>query len=214
MDYQAADLAKHANARLVLGNAAYLNSNNAGGSWRILAFDPFASPSADKVDGYIGAQKASHGVTTLMIDRVSDPAMLLTKLSIATYNAFLLYDEPTATLGTFGADGAFVGSSVRAFAQAGGTVVVLSGGSGTNEMWDFVGQAQLFATKGFVVSAGNKALTVPVAASGDVVAAGVANVFSSAPPVGTWVLVPDPGAIAVVVEQGSGGLVVVHRPVN
>jgi hypothetical protein len=209
---------KHSNARLLLGNSVFLNSASAGGTWKVLAFDPFGSPSAANVDTIVNAQKGSHGVTTLTIDHVTDPAMTLSKLNIASYNALVVYDQPAAATGELGNEGAFLGSSVRAFAKAGGTVVILSGGTGIDEMWDFVGQAQLFGTTGFALvssdAASSPPLTVPPPVSSDVTVQGVSNVFISFVELGAWSITLDAGADVVVTTQVTGAAVAVHRSVN
>lgn len=204
--------ANKASVRKLLGNAAYLNSVAASGTWKILAYDPFASPSRANATTIVQGEALSHSVTTLTIDVVTDPPTALGSLSVTSYQTFLVFDQPSAPAGEMGSEGLILGNAMRSFAKAGGNVVILSGGTGVNEMWDFAAKAQLFATTGFVFDALNPQPTL-VNSSSDVLGQGIASVFSSAPNVGFWQITLDPLAVDVIDFQAGGAIVAVDRSV-
>jgi hypothetical protein len=196
----------------VLANAVYLNSPRPDASWHVLGFDPSASPTSADVDGVITKYAAAHGVTTPQITHSTTAADAIAKLGSTSFDTFLIYDEPTAAKGSLGTAGTSLSATLTSFTKNGGNVVVLSSGTGTNEMWSFASKAQVMLTTGFTK------LTLPTAlannASFDGVGQGVSSVFAGVTNTGFWTVQLDATIVDVIDTAGSGDPVVLHRAVS
>ena len=191
----------------VLGNAAFLGSINTGGYWRILAFDPYKSPSANDVDAVLAAQAPQRGITNLKITRTTTAPTFSTTLSGKKFDAVLIYDQPGAPKDALGQAGAQVGAALGAYATKGGVILVLASGKGQAEMWALVEQASLFPTTGFETLP--KSALLDQYAPFDPLLTGVPVGLAAPPSAGAWTLPKGPWNV-VLAEHATGRPVVVH----
>lgn len=138
MDYQQA--AKNSAQTTLIGNAVLLPSHN---PVRILAYTEYA-PAAESalVNQNIGFAAAARG-RTYTITALPKASGATSALTIGNYDVFLVYDQTAAPKGELAQVGSAwqKNSVVDSFAAAGGTVIVLSGG--TSEMDQFLSSAEL-----------------------------------------------------------------------
>ena len=201
----------HTGERRMLGNAAFLGVSSAGGHWKVVGFDPHASPTVPAVDGMLKSEAPSRGVTDLEIVHLDTVAAMLATVSPAQANVVVVYDQPKASVGELSALGAELAVSLDAFARAGGVVVVLSGGLGANEMWAFATEAGLFPTTGFHVLPG--ASILDVTAPLDALCVGVATPLAAPVSAGWWELPSGGNWDVVLSDHVTQKPLVVHRAV-
>jgi hypothetical protein len=194
----------------LLGNAVYLAAAQSNGSWKMLGFDPHGSPTRGTVDVIVAQQASSHGISNLSVSYAVDTSELLAQLSIQSFDALLVYDQPGAPAGALASEGATVELALRSFSSAGGTVVVLGGGGGVNEMWAFVQSANILPT----VSSSRLSLPTSLhnSAPADGVGIGVATVFAARPNTASWLLSSPEGTVVVDTSLGAKPIVI-HKPV-
>ena len=198
--------------RKLLGNAVFLGSSNTSGHWRAVGFDPFGSPSVTAVDSMLAIQAIAHGATDYKLAHAKDTATLLSALSIKKSNVVVFYDQPKAKGGDMLALGGVLAGPLDAFSRAGGVVVVLSGGQGSNQMWAFAQQAGLFPVTGFSVLASNAVLEGDAPLDG--LSVGIAMPFAAPLFTGAWLFETSGEDWDVVLrDQGTKAPVVLHRAV-
>ena len=201
----------HVGERRMLANAAFLGATSGSGTWRILGYDAHASPTVPAIDGMLHLEAASHGVTDLTIVHVVSVTAMLETLAPAHANAVVFYDQPKAVAGALSDLGAALAGALDAFTRAGGIVIVLSGGSGPNEMWALAVEAALFPTTGFHPLGAGAALDG--AAPLDALSVGVATPIAAPVHAGTWELAAGGTWDVVLRDHATQGPVVVHRAV-
>jgi hypothetical protein len=200
----------HTEERKLIGNAVYLGANAAGGTWRVMGFDPFAAPSASTVDGIVVAQATSHGVGKLQLSHAKSVAGLLAGLSKKTVDTVVVYDASTATAPALAAAGEAAGPSLAAFAKAGGVVIVIA--SATGSMGVFVTQANLAPVVDLSpVSPSASLLNV---APGDAVGLGVSTFFAASNNTAGWMMADATPAFLGVVDAPGARPVVLHAVVH
>lgn len=138
---------RNAQPTVLLGNAVFLPLPQHD-PVRILAYDEFASSGvATKVDTTIGWAATARN-RTFQLSRISNGADVPTTLSILEYRVFLVYDQPNAPSGALGNDGNLWQQTLNAFVRAGGTVIVLDGADGVDQMPDLLTKADLLSVTG------------------------------------------------------------------
>ena len=151
MDYQTA--APGTPQTVLMGNAAFLPSHR---PVRILAYVEFASATTiAKVNQDLGyaAQATS---STYSLNTLAQSNRISAQLSVSKYDLFLIYDQTLAASGKLATIGAawHASSVLDSFTAAGGTIVVLSGG--TSEMDQFMSASQLLDVSAQTVVTGAK----------------------------------------------------------
>ena len=198
--------------RKLLGNAVFLGASNTSGHWRAVGFDPFGSPSVTAVDSMLATQAIAHGATDYKLAHATDTATLLSALSIKKSNVVVIYDQPKAKGGDMLELGGVLAAPLDAFSRAGGVVVVLSGGQGSNQMWAFAQQAGLFPAIGFSVLPSTAVLEG--AAPLDGISVGIAMPFAAPLFTGAWLFETSGGDWDIVLrDQATKAPVVLHRAV-
>ena len=196
-------------ARILLGNAAFLGSATAAGHWHVLGFDAFASTSVSLVDGVLVDRAASHGISDLKVVHTKDVPLFLATMAASKIDAVIFYDAPNAPAGSLGAAGAALATAMSAFR---GVAVVITGGEGRNEMWALAAQAGLFPVTGFTpFPAAPPKATLDCPAPLDPLAVGLAGSFPASPLAGSWDLPPGGDWDVVVRDHASEKPVVAHR---
>lgn len=144
MDYAwAQDQTSHTT---LLGNATIFLPRR--GRVRILGFTTWAPASVrNQVNKVIG-WSATSLTKTYTLDAITDPATLSSRLNIADYDVFLMYEQSDAPPGELATLGGGWAQTLQSFAEAGGVVVVLDGAQGVNEMPDFINTAGLLPLLG------------------------------------------------------------------
>jgi hypothetical protein len=124
----------------LLGNAVFLPLFN---PVKILAYNQFAVASVlTRVNQTIEWASQLRG-SGYRITYVSTPEAVNEQLKKPDYDVFLVYDQalaPTGTLATYGTQWA---KTLESFSFVGGTIIVLSGATGTKEMGQLLTNARL-----------------------------------------------------------------------
>jgi Stigma-specific protein, Stig1 len=131
----------------VLANAVFLPPVN---PVRVLAYTRGATPAGvSKVNALLAAEGSVRG-RTATITAATSAAMVVSSLSVMSFEVLLVHDldlapsgEPRST-----AEGWEASSVITSFARAGGVVVVLNGGDGTGEMHELISAANLLQVSG------------------------------------------------------------------
>jgi hypothetical protein len=195
----------------VLSNAVLIPRAN---PLRVLSFEEYANPSSITHVSAILHDAALEVGRTLAVTSTVDESAIPSALAAATVDVVLIHDQPGAAPGALAILGSTWAESLAAFTQAGGVVVVLDGGTGTDEMPAFVTATGLLAVSSDTpVSVGT---ALDVSSTTDVVGNGVLSPYAAQahtvavdtdPPGASvvWVVeVPNPESspIPVVVHKG------------
>jgi hypothetical protein len=133
------------------------------------------------------------------------------KLAVANYDVFLIYDQPLAATGDLATAGTLWNGAVDAFARGGGIVIALDGATGIAEMKDLLTDSGILPVSAETVVTGTQlvvtARTDGLASSGGVSTPLAAKKNSVA---FTTSLVPDINHVFVVMNQDATLPVVVH----
>ncbi len=119
----------------VLSNAVLIPRAN---PLRVLSFEEYANPSSITHVSAILHDAALEVGRTLAVTSTVDESAIPSALAAATIDVVLIHDQPGAAPGALAILGSTWAESLAAFTQAGGVVVVLDGGTGTDEMPAFV----------------------------------------------------------------------------
>ncbi len=207
MDYQTA--AADTPQTVLLGNAVFLPRRK---PLRILAYTQYTSPSGRaKVDQAVGFAGTALN-RMFSITALDNFTKISAQLSITKFDTFLIYDQTAAPPGQMATVGAawHASSVLDSFAAAGGTIVVLSGG--TTEMDQFLSSSQLLDVSAQAVVTGQKLYNW---AGGNVVGSGVLSPFLAPASSCTFTTtVTTAGYDTLVIGDSqavTGAPVVVHR---
>jgi hypothetical protein len=157
----------------VLGNAALLPARP---TVRMLSYERYANSTAvGRAKAIVNAVAGQRGRAVSFTATVTDSDIVST-LTVANYDALIVYDQSNAPAGALGALGAAWNTSLTAFTKAGGAVIVLDGNSGTTrEMPSFATNAGLLTVTQHRSLASGTA--VDVVAPTDTVGAGVLSPY-------------------------------------
>ena len=181
---------------------------------RALAYARYADPQAVANVGTILSAYASANGRGLAITSTNNDGDIPSMLNTTSYDLLLVYDQeaaPTTALGTLGGSWQ---STLTAYTQAGGAVVVLDGAAGTTqEMPDFITQAGLLdvTAQGSVAATTNLTNNAPNDSLGNAVASPYRGTADTA-----WLSVDTSSGniIFVIFDATDNQPVVIHRTVN
>ncbi|HEY5960590.1 MAG TPA: hypothetical protein VIV60_28750 [Polyangiaceae bacterium] len=126
-------------ATQLLGNAVFLPLFN---PVKILAYDQYVSPTVrtrvDQTIEWASALRRAYRITY-----ISSPEAVNQQLKKPDFDVFLVYDQPLAPAGTLGTYGTQWAKTLESFSHVGGTIVVLSGATGTKEMGQLLTNSRL-----------------------------------------------------------------------
>jgi hypothetical protein len=192
----------------LLGNAVFLSAKQ---PVRVFAYNRYTVAAVQRqvntTIGWAAPSPQSYSITTVNVDEDVPK-----ELSPVNYEVFLVYDQPTAPTGALRTLGAAWAQALTSFAKAGGTVIVLDGGTG--EMWDFLASAALLEVSGEVPLSGQ----LYVRAGTDALAQRTVSPFQALNRTCGFLtsIEPDFATVFVVTDTASGAWgnpVVVHRAI-
>lgn len=196
----------------LIGNAAFIKRS---GTVRILAYTEYVTATAkSRVDAAIGYAAQSRN-RMFTVAALAKSTMATAMLNIANYDVFLVYDQTEAPAGTLASVGAAwkASSVIDSYVAAGGTVIVLSGG--TSEMDEFLSNSELLDVSKQTAVTGN---TLYNNAPGDALGSQVISPFLAPVDSCTFTTTTTPDMSTVfVVRDKAGGLgkpVVIHRVIE
>jgi hypothetical protein len=198
-------------ARL-LSNAVFLPPTN---PLRILSYEQYAIASQVTNAKSVLTQSAQSSGRTIQFTVVTSSTLIPTDVMSGSYDVLLIYDQGNAPAGSLATIGASWQSSLQAFVDTGGDVVVLDGASGANpEMATLMSSAGLLDTTTEVPIAQNTQLLVKAPA--DAVGTFVLSPYAAQTSSVSFVVAgaPDAGTMVYVVDESTdAGLVpvVIHR---
>ena len=211
-DYDtAANLNGSAQAR-VLANAVFLGTPRgpSGTEIDLLTYAHYADSAAlTQVQRILNASTPA-GRTLVNIVTTNDDDV--TNLTFASYGVLLVLDEPSAPSGELGTLGTTWSNAISSFAQAGGVVIFLDGGTGVDEMSALVSGTGVLTVSADTPLAPNT--HVNVLPTGDVIGVGVTNPYAVAPNSVTVTTEPNGGNVVYVVAPPTDASllpVVVHK---
>jgi hypothetical protein len=198
----------------VLSNAVFIPQAN---PLRVLEYARYAPTQAvTQIASILGAVATNLG-RTLQIHATSTDADIPSSLSLQNYDVFLVPDQSTAPSGALAMLGPSTGGNwapaLASFAQSGGVVVVLDGGTGTGEMPQFLTNAGLLDVTAQTALAART--EIDDVARGDVESVGLVTPYLSSG--NTVSLTTEPSSQNVVYvlvtggDAGSGAPVVIHK---
>jgi hypothetical protein len=207
-DYQSTD-PYTAQAR-VLSNAVFMPHAN---PLRALSFEEYASPSAVSHVSIILQDVAQQLGRTLTLSSTVDETAVTTALAAGAVDVLVVHDQPNAAPGALAALGSSWAASLAAFTLAGGVVVVLDGGTGTDEMPNWVTATGLLSVQSDEALATGTELDV--VSTTDVVGIGVLSPYAAESNSVTVETEPNGGTVVWVVNvpnpESSPSPVVVHK---
>jgi hypothetical protein len=189
----------------VLSNAVFLGQpRGPGNDVHVLVYTGFADATAITQVDTLLHQATPPGEN--LVDPMTMNAADVAGLTFASYSVLLVLDQPRAQAGVddLGAVGASWSSAVTAFAQAGGIVVFLDGGTGGDQMPALVSATGLLSVSSDTAlpgGGGGSGTRFDVLPSGDVVAVGVTSPYAAAG-----------SSVSVVAEPNGGNVVYVVAP--
>jgi hypothetical protein len=198
----------------VLSNAVFIPQAN---PLRVLEYDRYVPAQAvTQIASILGAVATSLG-RTLQIHPTSTDADIPASLSLQNYDVLLVPDQSTAPAGALAMLGPSSGGNwapaLASFAQGGGVVVVLDGGTGTGEMPQFLTNAGLLDVTAQTALAART--EIDDIARGDVESVGLVTPYLSSG--NTVSLTTEPNGQNVVYvlvtggDAGGGAPVVIHK---
>jgi hypothetical protein len=194
----------------VLSNAVFIPRAN---PLRVLSFEEYANPSAVAHASAILEDVAQQVGRTLALTSTGDEAAVSAALSAGALDVLLIHDQPNAPSGTLASLGATWAASLTAFAQAGGVIVILDGGTGVDEMPGFVSATGLLVVGSDTLLSDGTALEVD--SNTDVVGIGVLSPYAAESHSVTVDTEPNGGSVVWVVDvpnpESSPSPVVVHK---
>jgi hypothetical protein len=195
-----------ASSRKLLGNAVFMPAHE---PLRLLDYREHSSTQQiGHVDAAIASEATARARTvarTIAGAASAVPALL----DDDSYDVLLVHHQPMAATGELGQTGSLWAPAIEAFTSAGGVVVVLATGAGTDEMAQLLTNAGLLATSGFASVTGSPLYNQ---APGDVIGLGVLSPFLAKPTTSILEAAELPSALLTyVVTSSDGEPVVVHR---
>jgi hypothetical protein len=203
-DYATAPSTFSSQAR-VLSNATLLPSSN---PLRVLSYEQYAdSTSVKNAEGVVNGEAKQLGRTINFVATTSAQTVSST-IDVNAYDVLLVHDQKNAPAGTLASIGTTWGSDghVASFLQAGGVVIVLTGGSGTAQMPALATNAQLLS----IASQSSITGSLSVLAPADAIGSGVVSPYIPKPSTVTLDTEQSGGNVVWVVAQ-NGAPVVVHK---
>lgn len=155
----------------LLGNAIFLTNQT---PVRILAYTEYASAAGVTTTNSTIQSAAQSRGRSYQITEEDDGSLVASALNRDDYDVLLVYDQVNAPSGALATLGASWAVPARSFAEAGGVVLVLAGGSGTNQMHAFITQLGILATSGVTDRSGEIFF---VQQASDALAANLTNQF-------------------------------------
>ncbi len=150
---------------------------------------------------------------TLQLTPTSTDADIPNSLSLQSYDVFLVPDQSSAPTGALATTGSDWAATLASFAQSGGVVVVLDGGTGTGEMPQFLTNTGLLQVTAHAALPARTELDD--VARGDVESVGLVTPYLSSG--NTMSLTTEPNSQSVVYvlvtggDGGTGAPVVIHK---
>ncbi|HSY23962.1 MAG TPA: hypothetical protein VK841_17660 [Polyangiaceae bacterium] len=197
-----------------LSNAVFIPQAN---PLRVLEYDRYATHQAlGQIGSILNAVAVNLG-RTLTIIATSIDADIPNSLSLQNYDVFLMPDQSTAPAGALAslgsASGGNWGPTLASFAQNGGVVVVLDGGTGTGEMPQFLTSSGLLdVTAQTELPARTELDDI---ARGDVESVGLVAPYLSSGNVVSLTTEPNGSSVVYVIvtggDSGAGAPVVIHK---
>ncbi len=198
----------------VLSNAVFIPQTN---PLRVLSYERYADAVAvSRITTILNGVARQLGRTLNLTETIND-ADIPNTLSLQNFDVLLVPDQPTAPAGALGALGPGGGGNwgvvLASFAQSGGVVVVLDGGTGVGEMPAFVtGTGLLTITAQAPVAVGTQLQDV---ARADVEGIGLVSPYAAgANSVSVTTEAAGGDVVYVVVDSNDAGVgppVVVHK---
>jgi hypothetical protein len=171
-DYADSTLAESSAQVTMLGNAVF---QSVATMVRILAYDEFADrATVARIESWLMAMAAARG-KSVTISKPSDWTAVPQRLTVAEYQAFLVYDQALAPNHQMATTGTLWNAAMSAFAKGGGIIVALDGGS-AGRMIDFLNNGGLLEVSGETDVTGTQ---LSVDAPTDVVGLNLPNVFAA-----------------------------------
>jgi len=134
MDYADNTLAPSSDQVTLLANSVLFGNSAAV---RVLSYDEFADAAmVAKIQMWLAAAAATNR-RTVAFTKAGPWTSVPPQLAVANYQIFLIYDQSRAEVGEMETAGTFLNHAMEAFAQGGGVIVALDGGT-TGRMRDLL----------------------------------------------------------------------------
>ncbi len=207
-DYQSTN--PYTSQAQVLANAVFIPHAN---PLRVLSFEEYADVSAVAHVSIILQDTALQLGRTVSLTSTVDELAVTTAMDAGAMDVLLVHDQPNAAPGALATLGSNWAASLNAFTLAGGVVIVLDGGTGTDEMPQWVTATGLLSVQSDeTLPTGTE---LEVTSTTDVVGIGVLSPYASEAHSVTANTEPNGSTVIWVVDvpnsESTPSPVVVHK---